>query len=122
MAKTISKELDKHKEYVKKRLAELTPILQKAAVGDFVGKIKIPEKEDEFSELLVGLSLMMDDLQELQKIREKSEREAGERLRELEQWRRLTTGREIKMTELKDEIKSLNSEIKKLKEQLYKTS
>ena len=122
MAKTISKELDKHKEYVKKRLAELTPILQKAAVGDFIGKIKIPEKEDEFSELLVGLSLMMDDLQELQKIREKSEREAGERMKELEQWRRLTTGREIKMTELKDEIKSLKSEIKKLKEQLYKTS
>ena len=122
MAKTISKELDKHKEYVKKRLAELTPVLQKAAVGDFVGKIKIPEKEDEFSELLVGLSLMMDDLQELQKIREKSEREAGERMGELEQWRRLTTGREIKMTKLKDEIKSLKSEIEKLKEQLYKTN
>ena len=118
MAKITPKELEKYKEYVRKRLAELTPILQKAAVGDFAGKIKIPEKEDEFSELLVGLSLMMDDLQELQEIREESERERKERLKELEQWKQLTTGREMKMVELKNEINSLKKEIKKLKEKL----
>jgi len=118
MVQPASKGLEKYKEYVRERLAELTPILQKAAVGDFAGKIKIPEKEDEFSELLVGLSLMMDDLQELQKIREESEQERKERLRELEQWRRLTTGREMKMVDLKNEIKALKEEIKRMKEKL----
>ncbi len=61
MAKSHLDELKKYKEYVKKRLAELTPILQKAAIGDFSEKIEIPEKEDEFSELFTGLSLMLDD-------------------------------------------------------------
>lgn len=115
MAKTTSKELEKHKEYVKKRLAELTPIIQKAAVGDFSAEIKIPEKEDEFSELLVGLSLMMDDLRELERVRRKSRQERKKRLEELERWRQLTTGREIKMVALKEELESLKEEIKKLK-------
>ena len=115
MPKTTSKELEKHREYVKKRLAELTPIIQKAAVGDFSVQIKIPEKEDEFSELLVGLSLMLDDLRELERVRRKSGEERKKRLEELERWRQLTTGREIRMVALKEEIESLKEEIKKLK-------
>ena len=75
MPKSGLKELEKYKEYVKKGLAKLTPLLQKAAVGDFTEKIEIPEKEDEFSELLVGLSLMIDDLRELEKVRERSGKE-----------------------------------------------
>ena len=109
----ISKELKKYKEYVKKRLAELTPVLQKAAMGDLTEKIKIPQKEDEFSELLVGLNLMMDDLRELEKIRKKIEETRKKRLVELEQWRKITTGRELRMIELKKKIKKLKEEIKK---------
>lgn len=117
MPKSSSKELEKHKEYVKKRLAELTPIIQKAAVGDFSVQIKIPEKEDEFSELLVGLSLMMDDLRELERVRRTSGQERRKRLEELERWRELTTGREIKMVALKERVVQLKKEIKKLKGQ-----
>ncbi len=113
---TGSQELKKYKEYVKERLAKLTPILQKAAVGDFTEKIETPEKEDEFSELFVGLSLMIDDLRELEKVRERGEKEKKERLVQLERWRQLTTGRELKMVELKQEIKALKEEIKKLRE------
>jgi len=108
-------ELKKYKEYVKKRLTELTPLLQKASMGDFTSKIEVPEKEDEFTELFVGLSLMIDDLKELEKNREKIEEERRERLAELEQWRKLTTARELKMTELKNEIRRLKEEVENLK-------
>jgi PAS domain S-box-containing protein len=40
-------------------------LLQKYATGDFSESIQIPEKEDEFAEILVGLSLMVDDIREL---------------------------------------------------------
>lgn len=110
MVKPSLKKLEEYKEYVKKRLAQLTPILQKAAMGDFTGEIEIPLREDEYSELLVGLSLMMDDLRRLEEARKKSEETKKERLFELEKWRKLTTGREIKMAELKKEIERLKKE------------
>lgn len=121
-AKSEPKELKKYKEYVKKSLSELTPILQKAAVGDFTKEIEIPKKEDEFSELFVGLSLMMEDLRELEEARrkteeerEKTEAERKKRLSGLEKWRKLTTERELKMVELKKEISTLKEEIEKSK-------
>ena len=115
MTKFSSKELQKYREYIKKRLAELTPLLQKAAAGDFTEKIKIPEKEDEFTELLVGLSLMMDDLRELKKSRKEVEEMRKKRIIKLEQWERITTGRELKMIELKKEMQELKEEIETLK-------
>lgn len=118
MSKSETKELKKYKEYIKKRLAELTPILQKAAIDDFTTEIEIPEKEDEFTELLVGLSLMIDDLRLLKETREKIEEERRQRLEELEKWRELTTGRELKMVELKDEIERLKEEIENLKKEI----
>lgn len=121
-ANSAPKELKKYRAYVRKRLSELTPILQKTAVGDFLQKIKIPSKEDEFSEIYVGLNLMMEDLKELEETRRKTEEERrkteGERqkrLVELERWRQLTTERELKMIELKKEIERLTEEVERLK-------
>lgn len=71
---TIEKELEAYKINTAERLAKLTPILQSTATGDFVEKIALPAKEDEFTELLVGLSLMMDDLRELEKTRSEAEK------------------------------------------------
>ena len=115
MPKSIPKELKKYKEYVRERLAKLTPILEKAAVGDFSKTIEIPKKEDEFSELLVGLSLMISDLQELKSTQAKVEEERKRRLGELEQWRKLTIGRELKMIELKKEVDQLRAALQKIK-------
>ena len=128
MKKTKSKsspeELKEYREYVRKRLSELTPTLQKAAVGDFSLEIEIPGKEDEFSELCVGLNLMMEDLRELDATRRLTEQERGKaeeerkkRLLELEKWRNLTTGREMRMVELKKEITELENKINKLENQ-----
>lgn len=121
-ANSAPKELKEYRKYVKKRLSELTPILQEAAIGDFLHKIIIPSEEDEFSELYVGLNLMMEDLKELDETRKKTEEERGKteeerqkRLVELERWRQLTTERELKMVELKKEIEGLTEEIERLK-------
>ncbi len=65
--------LQRQKEYAAERVAKIVPILQKISMGDFSGKLKIPEKEDEFTELLVALDLMIDDLKETEKVRREAE-------------------------------------------------
>ena len=58
-------EMTEYREYVSAQLSELSPLLQNYALGDFSENIQIPEEEDEFTELLVGLSLMVDDIREM---------------------------------------------------------
>ena len=107
------KGLNEYKTYVKERMAQLIPTLHKAAVGDFSGEVVIPDKEDEFTELLIGLSLMMDDLRELDNLKKEKEKEREERLTALESWRKMTMGRELKMVELKERVAKLEEELGK---------
>ncbi len=72
---TTEKALESYKKNTAEILSRLTPILQKTATGDFSVMISKPEKEDEFTELMVGLSLMMEDLRELERTRAKIEEE-----------------------------------------------
>ena len=97
-------------------------VYHKSNFHNFLHKIIIPPKEDEFSELYVGLNLMMEDLKELDETRKKTEEERKKteeerqkRLVELERWRQLTTERELKMVELKKEIEGLTEEVERLK-------
>ena len=114
MTKSSKKELEEYQEYVKEKLSQLTPILQKTSVGDFSAKIKIPEKQDEFSELLVGLSLLLDDLREMDKAKKEAQKEMKKRILELEKWKELVVKRELKMVELKKTIKELKRKISEL--------
>lgn len=61
-----SVELEKvHQDYterVRMRLAAIAPIMEKISIGDFSQNIPLPDSEDEFTELFVGLNLMIDDL------------------------------------------------------------
>ena len=52
-------------EYARKRLAGITPVLQKVAAGDFSESINIPEKSDEFTEHLDALNLMIRDFKKM---------------------------------------------------------
>lgn len=52
-------------DITKKTLDNMIPVLRKISKGDFSKNIKIPEKENEFTELLVALNRMIDDLKEL---------------------------------------------------------
>jgi PAS domain S-box-containing protein len=78
--------LDRRKEkiYVEKRLSTVIPVLQNAAVGDFSKTFPISDREDEFTELLVALNLMMGDIQEAQEQEQKRYKELLNRTRELE--------------------------------------
>jgi len=67
-------ELKKYKEYVNVQLGKILPLLQKYAMGDFSKNIKIPKKENEFTEILVGINLMAGDIKEM--IKEGNERTA----------------------------------------------
>ena len=58
-------ELEQYKQYVSTRLRQIVHILEKYALGDFSENLEIPKKEDEFTELFVGLSLMMDEIKKL---------------------------------------------------------
>ncbi len=65
MSEIPKSELEEYKEYVAARLGKVSPLLVKYAMGDFSQTIEIPEQEDEFTELLVGMNLMADDIKEL---------------------------------------------------------
>ena len=58
-------EMEEYRERVSARLSQLSPFLQSYAIGDFSETIEFPEEEDEFTELLVGLTLMVDDIKEM---------------------------------------------------------
>lgn len=66
-------DLEKYQQFVRSRLHELTPFLQNYALGDFSDSIRVPEDEDEFTELIVGLKLMVEDFREMMMEREKTE-------------------------------------------------
>lgn len=55
---------DKYRKKVEKKLQSLEKLFLAAAVGDFNVKVKIPEEEDEFTGLFVGVKLMTDVINE----------------------------------------------------------
>lgn len=59
-----SSELIKYKEEVKKKLAEIVSVIQAVSLGDFESRLSIgTEGEDEFTELEVGINLMIEDIE-----------------------------------------------------------
>jgi methyl-accepting chemotaxis protein len=112
---------DQTKKETKDRISHIVGILQNIAMGDFSQNIDIPENEDELTELLVALNLMIDDLkeadqeirkhhQELEQKVEKRTRKLEEKIAETEMMNKLMVGRELKMIELKEEIKRLKKD------------
>ncbi len=74
------------RERVQRRLASIAPVMEKISIGDFTDNIPFPEEEDEFTELIVGLNLMIDDLRfmfEENRRRSEENRRRSEELRAL---------------------------------------
>ena len=65
----VTSENQEYKEYEGTQLERILRFLQKYAEGDFSESIPIPENENEFAQLLVGLNQVTDHIREL--IREK---------------------------------------------------
>lgn len=61
----IIKDVSELKEYAKSRIREIAPILNQISLGDFKASLALPEKNDEFTDLIVALNLMTDNLKEM---------------------------------------------------------
>jgi PAS domain S-box-containing protein len=71
----VAKDLRDIKKYASERLQTIMPVLQKVALGDFRQKIELPQKEDEFTEHLVALNIMIDDFKEMIEARAAAEKD-----------------------------------------------
>lgn len=61
----VAKDLREQKRYAKERVNEILPILQSVSLGDFSKAIELPDSEDEFTDLLVSVDMMSQNLKEL---------------------------------------------------------
>lgn len=81
----VSKDLRQLQAYAKRRLDSITPILQKAATGDFSSKLSVSKEKDEFTEHVTVLNRMLANLKGMaEDARHKSEEleEQNEELKE----------------------------------------
>ncbi|MCB0429236.1 MAG: PAS domain S-box protein [Flavobacteriales bacterium] len=58
--KHVHSELDAYKDLVQAKLADLVPVFARAMIGDFSKDVPYAGSEDEFSELYVGVQIMLD--------------------------------------------------------------
>ncbi|MBN2379037.1 GAF domain-containing protein [candidate division WOR-3 bacterium] len=90
---------DSYQERVRQRLSTIAPVMEKVSLGDFSENIPVHETEDEFTELFVGLNLMIDDLRFM-----------------FDENRR----RSEELKDLNEDLKSRSEELRE-REQLYRT-
>jgi len=65
-------ELIRYKKYVQRKLKALLPVFANSSTGNFKRNVSIPADEDDFTELYVGIQLMLDVIREKIKLLEKS--------------------------------------------------
>lgn len=104
----VAKDLREIKKYAEERLAKITPVLQKVAMGDFSENVEIPEKEDEFTGHLVALNLTIDDLRET----------VGKNVELVKALEKEKTGLEQKVKERTRDIDAANQQLKASNQQL----
>lgn len=65
-------DLHNYKKYVQRKLKALLPIFANSSTGNFKKNVAIPSEEDEFTELYVGIQVMLDVIREKIDLLEKS--------------------------------------------------
>src|SRR5690242_10791666 len=101
-------------QYVRQRLAELSPIFAKASIGDFSQDVQLPPDDDIFIELFAGVQIMLDVIREKITDLEKSNIQLNRQVKDLERLNRFMVGRELKMRELKRELAQLKKALDQL--------
>lgn len=61
----VTRDLRDQKKYAKSRVDEITPLLHKISLGDFTENLDLPESDDEFTDLIISVDLMIENLREL---------------------------------------------------------
>lgn len=93
-------------------LRELSYLCQRIRKGDLKVQAKIKSKT-EMGQLAQSFNEMVRDLSEYQSALKEKTEELQNRIDELEKFRRITIGRELRMRELKEEIAKLKRELEK---------
>ncbi|MBN2379035.1 GAF domain-containing protein [candidate division WOR-3 bacterium] len=103
-----------YRDYVRKRLEDIAPILEKVSLGEFDQSIPIPAaEEDEFTELFVGLNLMIEDLKFMFQENQEKTTELERRLTELSVFNEVgrALGSTLKLDELLEVIYAQTSRV-----------
>ena len=56
--------LEAYKKQIEEKIKKLLPVFAKAAIGDFSTNVEIPNEEDEFTQLYVGLQIILEVIRE----------------------------------------------------------
>lgn len=108
----MNQELEAYKKYVRKKLDALSDVFARASIGDFSKNVAIPDEDDDFTELYVGVQIMVEVIREKIDDLEKVNERLAKQIHDLERLNRFMIGREMKMRELKQELKILEAAIK----------
>lgn len=117
MANSTEEALEKYRESIKKRTDGLCSVLSKITSGNFSvkSKIRVPEKEDEFTELRSTLQIMIEKLKEREAIQKDKEKALTTTIR-TEEKRRMDV--EQKMEGLREKAEKRAQKIRKETERL----
>jgi PAS domain S-box-containing protein len=85
MKKGYSKDIRELKLYAKKRIGEILPFLHRISLGDFSQKLELPDKQDEFSDLIAAIDLMSSNLEELINENERKTKQINAKNKELKE-------------------------------------
>lgn len=76
-------ELKRYRRYVAERLNKLVPIFAQASIGEYPHNLEIPNEEDEFTDLYVGVQVMLevirDQLAALRELNQSLEKKVADR-------------------------------------------
>ena len=108
----MNQELEAYKEYVRKKLDALSDVFARASIGDFTQNVAVPDEDDEFTELYVGVQIMVEVIREkISELQDVNDRLATQ-VKDLERLNRFMVGRELKMRDLKQELKRVQESIR----------
>lgn len=111
----IAKDLRELTYYAYKRLNKTTPILQKVANGDFSENVEISKEEDEFTEHMVAIQVMINGFREMfQELQKNSEdlKIHNKKLKEVsEELKKSKEGLEIKVSERTQDLEKNKTEL-----------
>jgi light-regulated signal transduction histidine kinase (bacteriophytochrome) len=117
-----NKELEKYKKYVGDKLSKLGPIFAKASIGDFSQNVEIPDEEDEFIELYVGIQMVMEvireKISELEDLNRMLEQKVEERTQELKKSNELLRKEITKRRKAQEILKQKMVELKRSNKEL----